>query len=220
MNKKVFHVDNNNKEIKWLSTCFQRLVMWPFIDILVLLLLFTGIIHFLDVLGERKLYSNGVIGIYIWSVVFYIFLGQAIAFYDFFKYRKISRTIVVKENNNIALIRTNFVLKGAASTIAGGALYRNLNSMPGKLASLGLFIFGAKKAQKSINDIPAITDEEVIKILDEKPSGYKIYDYKECKLVGETRKYYKFSGNINGVASNFKIHKVYSNMDLLVGEGL
>lgn len=73
-----------------------------------------------------------------------------------------------------------------------------------------------KKGQKSFNSIPTFTHEEIIKILDEKPNGYKIYDYKDCKLVGETRKYYKFSSTINGVASNFKIYKVYLNMESLV----
>lgn len=148
MDTKIFNVDSNSNEIKWLSTCFTRVAIFPFVDILVLLLIFTGIIHFLDVLGGKKLYMDSILQVYIYSVIFYIFLGQAIAFYDFFKFRKISRTIIVKENNDFTLIRSNFVFKGAAPILAGGALYRNLNSGLGKLASFGLYALGAKKRAK------------------------------------------------------------------------
>lgn len=216
MNKKIFLIDNNNKKMKWLSTAWYRIVIFPIIDAVVLLLVVSTIIFSLNEFGGVKLYMGGPSYItYIWVVLTYIAINVIIAIFDFIKFNSLNNTMVVKENNNITIVKGLNKIRGASSTTMVPIFYNNSDSLLGSLASLGLYSSGAIEMQKSLTENDSKTIAEINKILDERNANYKYTDYKNCKLVNETKNYYEYIGEKDGVSSKFKIHKVYSNINLL-----
>ncbi len=54
------------------------------------------------------------------------------------------------------------------------------------------------------------------KILDERNKNeFEYTDYKNCKLVKETKTYFEYIGEKNGFSSKFKIYKIYFNINNL-----
>ena len=53
-------------------------------------------------------------------------------------------------------------------------------------------------------------------ILDERNKNeFEYIDYKNCKLVKETKSYFEYIGEKNGSSSRFKIYKIYFNINYL-----
>lgn len=215
MERKVFFIDNDNKRVKWLSTALSRILIIPMIDAIVLLFVVFTVMFLLDEFGDQKLYIGGPNFIaYVWAVIAYIVVNMIIAVFDFIKFSSFNNTIIVKENNDITIVKGFHTLKGTSKTAMGSVLYNNSNSLLLSLASIGLYASGAIAAQKSLTKNESQTIEEINRILDDRNGNYKYKDYKNCKLINETKKYYKYIGERNGVTSKFKIYKVYSNIDL------
>lgn len=216
MNKKIFLIDNNNKKMKWLSTAWYRIAIIPIIDVVVLLLVVSTILFVLNYSGVLSLYLGGTSFItYIWVVLAYIAISVIIAIFDFIKFNSLNNTMLVKEGNNITIVKGLNKIRGASITTMGSIFYNKSDSLLGSLASLGLYASGAIEFQKSLTENDSKTIAEINKILDERNDNYKYTDYKNCKLVNETKKYYEYVGEKDGVSSKFKIHKVYSNINLL-----
>lgn len=216
MNKKVFLIDVNNKKMKWLSTAWLRISIIPIIDVIVLLLVISTIMFCLNEFGVVKLYMGGTSFIaYIWVVLAYVTISIVIAIFDFIKFNSLNNTMIVKENNNITIVKGLNKLRGTSRTTMGSIFYNTSDSLLGSLASIGLYASGAIEMQKSLTENDSKTIAEINKILYERNDNYKYIDYKNCKLVNETKKYYEYVGEKNGVSSKFKIYKVYSNINLL-----
>ncbi len=216
MNKKIFLIDTNNKRMKWLSTAWFRISIIPIIDVIVLLLVVSIIMFCLNEFGVVKLYLGGTSYItYIWVVLSYIAISVIIAIFDFIKFNSLNNTMIVKDNNNITIVKGLNKIRGASRTTLGSIFYNNSDSLLGNLASIGLYASGAIEMQKSLTEDDSKTITEIKKLLDERNDNYKYTDYKNCKLVNDTKKYYEYVGEKNGVSSKFKIYKVYSNINLL-----
>lgn len=216
MNRRIFLIDNNSKKMKWLSTAWYRIAIIPIIDIIVLLGVFSAILFFLNEYKIANLYLGGTSFVtYIWVVLVYIAVSVIIAIFDFIKFNSLNNTMVVKEDNNITIVKGLNKIKGAASATMGSIFYNNSDTLLSSLASLGLYSIGAIEMQKSLTEYDNKTISEINKILNERNDNYKYTDYKNCKLVNETKNYYEYVGEKNGVSSKFKIHKVYSNINLL-----
>lgn len=223
MNKKIFIIDNDNKKVKWLSTSLYRMALFPIIDTVVLLLIIPTILFLLNELKVVNLYLGGTFLItYIYIVIAYIVISMAIAIFDLFKYISLNNTMVVKENDNITIVKGLNKTRGATSAtdvMAGSIFYNNSDSLLGMLASLGLYAHGTVELQKKLTEKDINKIELINKILDERSNSYKYTDYKNCRLLTETDKYYEYTGEKNGVSTKFKIYKVYSNINLLNKEG-
>lgn len=216
MNKKILLIDNNNKKMKWLSTAWYRIALIPIVDVIVLLLVVSVILFYLNYYEVANLYLGGTIFItYIWVVLAYITVSIIIAIFDFIKFNSLNNTMIVKENNNITIVKGLNNIRGARNTTTGSIFYNNSDSLLGRLASIGLYTSGAVEMQKELTENDNKTIEEINKILDRKSNNYKYTDYKNCRLVKETRNYYEYIGEKDGISSKFKIHKVYSNINLL-----
>lgn len=220
MERKVFFIDNNNKKMQWLSTSFLRIAGVPLIDTVVLIGVIPTILFVLNMLNIAKLYLGGAGFInYIYFVCIYIFLRIIFAIFDFFKFRKLQGTMIVKENNDITFVKELMFSNNASNIILGSISYANSQSLLVKLASIGLYATGVKNVQKDLTEGDIKTIKEINRILDERDECYKYTDYKNCKLLKETKNYFKYIGEKNGVLTKFKIYKVYSNIDLINREG-
>ena len=216
MNKKVFIIDNNNKKMKWLSTAWCRISIVPIIDAIVLLLLILTILFIVNEFTDAHLYFGGTYLIaYIYTVIAYIVISVIIAIIDFIKFNSLNNTMIVKENNNITVVKGLNLIKGASSTIMGSIFYNNSDSLLSSLASLGLYANGAIAMHQGLTEKDNKTLAEIDKILTERSNSYKYTDYKNCKLVNDTKNYYEYIGEKNGVSSKFRIYKVYSNINFL-----
>lgn len=216
MNKKFFLIDSNNKKIKWLSTSLYRIASIPIIDTIVLLLVVPIILFLLNELKVANLYEGGFLtSTYLYAVIAYVAISMSIAIFDLFKYISLTNTMIVKENDNITIVKGINRPSGGEGVYLGSILYNNSDSLAGRLASLGLYARGVAELQKKLAEEDSKTIEVINKIVDERSNNYKYTDYKNCKLLDETKKYYKYIGEKNGVSTKFKIYKVYSNIDLL-----
>lgn len=216
MNKKIFLIDNNNEKIKWLSTSLYRAGVIPIIDSVVLLLVVPTILFLLNELKVANLYEGGFFPFtYVYVVIAYVAISMAIAIFDLFKYISLTNRMIVKENDNITIVKGFNRPSGGEGVYLGSILYNNSDSLVGSLASIGLYARGVAELQKKLTEEDSKTIEVINKIIDERSNNYKYTDYKNCKLLYETKKYYKYIGEKKGVSTKFKIYKVYSNIDLL-----
>lgn len=185
MERKIFFLDSNNKKIKWLGTAWNRVAIMPIIDVIMLLFVFPGVLH---LLGEYK-----VADLHIDGTAFGLYILV------------ISCYIVI--STIIAFIDFVKYRNLTDNTIIAK---ENANIILVKSQNRGTLAF-----QKEMSEEDNKAINEINKIFDERPKGYKFTEYKNCKLVKETKDYYAFSGEKNGVASNFKIYKVYANIDFI-----
>lgn len=219
MNRKVFLIDSNNKKMKWRSTAWTRIALIPLIDTYVLLLGISIILFLLNEYKIANLYIEGKDFVtYILMVVAYIAISIIIGIFDLIRFLSLNNTIVVKENNNITIIKALKDTTGTSKIAIGSMFYNTSDSLLQSLASLGLYASGAVEMQKNLSKRDKKIIVEINRILDERSNDYKYTDYKNCKLISETKNYYKYIGEKNGIPSTFKIHKIYSNINLLTKE--
>lgn len=192
------------------------MALFPIIDTIVLLLVIPTILFLLNELKVANLYVGSFVLIgYIYVVIAYIAITMAIAIFDLFKYTSLNNTMIVKENNNITIVKGLNRTSGGEEAYLGSILYNNSDSLAGSLASMGLYARGVAELQRNLTEKDSKTIEAINKIIDERSKNYKYTDYKNCKLINETKNYYKYIGEKKGVLTKFKIYKVYSNIDLL-----
>lgn len=212
MERKVFLIDNNSKKMKWLNTSLIRAFVMPIIDTFVLLGVFLAII---EAILELNISYDTTIN-YIKLVIIYVTLEVIIGIFYVIQNFRLSNTIIVKEKDNITIIKVCNNNDGLSSTVLGSNLITNQGSLTETLVGSVLMVGGLNKTQKSMKeDIDPKVIEKIDDILQNRPNGYIYKDYENCKLLKETNNYYKFTGLRNGSASNFKIYKVYKNIDLI-----
>ena len=131
------------------------------------------------------------------------------------------------------LYKINEINQLAASAIAVGGLAMDKESIvnasiskvmkasPNVVSLLGLGMYLTGTANANVKEKETI--KPLIKeIVDNPRTKYKFYT--DCKLIAETKNYYLFNGtNIDYVGQteneNFKIYKIYSNIEQLVEGG-
>lgn len=194
MERKIFKkIDSESKTVKWLRTSGTRCFM-VFIDVTVLAL--APVILTLLLFGEEAMDNNKSL-ICVLLIMLYAIINFGVAILDVFKAREFNDTTIVKENNSIFILRTNFVTY-------------EVGLMKNQMSDEEAYNYSVKNSHK----LP--TDEEINKVLEERPEGFSVIEYKDCKLIRETKNYYKFVGLKDGVPSKFKIYKVYSNISSIV----
>ena len=194
MERKIFKkIDSESKTVKWLRTSGTRCFM-VFIDVTVLAL--APVILTLLLFGEEAM-DNIKSLICVLLIMLYAIINFGVAILDVFKAREFNDTTIVKENNSIFILRTNFVTY-------------EVGLMKNQMSDEEAYNYSVKNSHK----LP--TDEEINKVLEERPEGFSVIEYKDCKLIRETKNYYKFVGLKDGVPSKFKIYKVYSNISSIV----
>lgn len=214
MNKQILLIDENNQKIKWLSTSLYRVIIFPIIDTIVLLLVVETILFLLNEFKIAKLVLLGdSFNTYLSLVLAYIIISMGIAIFDLLKYISLKNKIIVKENDNITIIKGFNKPRGGENIYLGSILYNNSDSLLGRLASLGLYASGTIEMQKDLNEKDSKTLAQINNILDERSNNYKYIDYKNCKLLNETKKHFEYVGEKNGVSTKFKIKKVYLSIN-------
>ena len=231
----VFEVDQKNKYIKQGNKIFKSLIISPLITLTIMLIFF--IISYL--IGTEGGFNNNfivewiannaiiVIRIFIGIVILQMFLGILRIIKNF----KIQNSLIIKDGKDIMILyRINTINQSSASLMVTGGLAMDKNSIvnaslsniinikPNLVSLLGLSMYLIGRTNAKIEAEEKI--QPLIKeIIDNPKSNYKFYT--DCKLIKETNKYYLFNGNNINYAGeikneNFKIHKIYSNIEKLV----
>ena len=192
-------LDVNSRTLKKLNKNIFKacllLFFYPF-------LMFLFICVFLALFGENFIGNNiGIIVIVIllFSLYIIIYLVKSIMFY--FDLRDDVTNVFVNDNDKIYKINTNYVtfelgirLSLRKETMTDEEAYEYYRMNSGK----------------------APTEEEINIILNERPEGFSIVEYDNCKLINEKKHYYEFSSVKDGVYTIFRIYKIYSNLGAFI----
>lgn len=231
----VFELNQKNEYVKKLKKGFAYLGIYPLIT-LVILLVFFAVFYLISTAETLK--NNDIIkwvgnnaGIVIQIFIGIIIIQVIIGIFRIFKNLKIQNSLVIKEGKDIMLLyKINEINQLAASAMAVGELAMDKSSIvnasiskvmkasPNVVSLLGLGMYLTGTANANVNEKETI--KPLIKeIVDNPRTKYKFYT--DCKLLTETKNYYLFNGiNINYAGQtkneNFKIYKIYSNIDKLV----
>lgn len=214
----IFQLDKENKYVKKLIRSFVLIEFYPIITMVIALGVF-AVNHLLSI-GET--FNNAFMVQWIEdnaSIVLLIFGGIAIiqmliGIYRFFKNLKVQNSLIIKEKNYIMIIyRANRINQLLASNESLGALTVDKNLLSG----VEMYLKGTTNAKIEKNEIDPLIKE----VIDNPKSKYLFYT--DCRLLKETRKYYLFNGNNIDYTGqiknkNFKIDKIYSNIEQLINE--
>lgn len=233
----VFELNQKNKYVKKLSKGFALLGIYPLITMAIMLAFVT--VFYL--IGTEDSFKNSfivqwvgnntvtVIQVFIGIVIIQVVLG----IFRIIKNLKIQNSLIIKEGKDIMLLyKINEINQLSASAVVVGGLAMDKSSIVNtslskaisaspnivSLLGLGMYLAGTSTAKvKEKERIKPLIKE----IVDDPRSKYRFYT--DCKLLTETKKYYLFNGtNINYAGQtkkeNFKIYKIYSNIEQLVQE--
>ena len=231
----VFELNQKNEYVKKLRKGFVFLGIYPLIT-LVILLLFFAVFYLIST--AETLNNNDIVewvgnnaGIVIQIFIGIVIIQVIIGIFRIIKNLKIQNSLIIKEGKDIMLLyKINEINQLAASAMAVGGLAMDKNSIVNasiskainaspnivSLLGLGMYLAGTTNAK--------VKEKETIKplikeIVDNPRTKYKFYT--DCKLLTETKNYYLFNGtNIDYAGQtkneNFKIYKIYSNIEQLV----
>lgn len=231
----VFELNQKNEYVKKLKKGFTFLGIYPLITLIILLLFFAV---FYLISTAEALNNNDIVkwvgnnaGIVIQIFIGIVIIQVIIGIIRIIKNLKIQNSLIIKEGKDImVLYKTNEINQLAASAIAVGGLAMDknsivnasiskaINSSPNIVSLLGLGMYLAGTTNANVKEKKTI--KPLIKeIVDNPRTKYKFYT--DCKLLTETKKYYLFNGtNIDYAGltknENFKIYKIYSNIEQLV----
>ena len=231
----VFELNQKNEYVKKIKKGFAFLGIYPLIT-LVILLVFFAVFYLISTAETLK--NNHIIewvgnnaGIVIQIFIGIIIIQVIVGIFRIFKNLKIQNSLIIKEGKDIMLLyKINEINQLAASAIAVGGLAMDKKSIVNtsiskvmkaspnvvSLLGLGMYLTGTANAKEKEKE----TIKPLIKeIVDNPRTKYKFYT--DCKLLSETKKYYLFNGtNIDYAGQtkneNFKIHKIYSNIEQIV----
>lgn len=202
MKRNVFVLDENSKLIKKMIRNVNRL-SFKMIALDFIFLIVVPLIVMFGVFGNYEVYDEievNTLLIYFFAIIMYFIFNFINSILSRVKFQEIRDAVIAKEDDTIFIITSKWIsyeigLKN--ETMMDEEIYRYRRQERNKLLK------------------PTI--EEVNVVLDKRPEGFYISEYKDCKLLKEKRDYYEFEGNKNDKLSRIKIYKAYLNIDFIIG---
>ena len=201
MNRKVYIFDENSNLIKKLSRNVKRLslriIILDFIFFIVVpLIIMFGIFGEYEVIDEI---NDNMLLLYLFAIILYFVFNFISATLSSVKLEEICESTFVKEDDTIFLIMCNWI-----------SYEIGLKNEP--MSDEVIYRYSRKKYDKLLKP----TIEEVNAVLDRRPKGFYITEYKNCKLVKKKRDFYEFVGVEGDNSSKFRVYKAYLNINSIV----